>query len=163
MVRADKFVRDVVPSLVLAGRVRIVVAWSSFLLQLALFRGSLRGVLQVLSPHLSCTMFFNTWSALTRLQPSERQKSTSSTARKRYYSYSSSVIRGWSLAGTRVGGRSLNPSISYIETVKGCPAPHSGSGSRPKVVGWPEGRSGRPDWRLDNSVPDPGPDPWVGL
>src|SRR6476469_2358793 len=37
------------------------------------------------------------------------------------------------------------------ETVMGSAEPRSGSGSRPRVAGWPEGRPEPGDWRLDKS------------
>src|SRR6476661_1079489 len=49
------------------------------------------------------------------------------------------------------------------EAVRGSREPHSVRGSRPRVAGWPESRPELGDWRRDNSVPDPGSDPWVGL
>lgn len=47
------------------------------------------------------------------------------------------------------------------KTVRGPPEPHNGSGSRPRVAGWPEDRFESRDWRLDNSGLDYGSDPWV--
>jgi hypothetical protein len=46
--------------------------------------------------------------------------------------------------------------------VRASAEPHSGSGSRPRVAGWPEGRREPGGWRLDTSGPEPGPDPLVG-
>jgi hypothetical protein len=46
--------------------------------------------------------------------------------------------------------------------VRAVAEPHSGSGSRPRVAGWPEGRREPAGWRLDTSGPEPGSDPWVG-
>ena len=49
------------------------------------------------------------------------------------------------------------------KAVSGSREPHSVRGSRPRVAGWPESRPELGDWRLDNSVPDRGSGPWVGL
>ena len=59
--------------------------------------------------------------------------------------------------------REPTPSNHPTEAVRGLPAPHNVGGSRPRVVGWPEGRSEPPDWRRDNALPHPRSDPWVGL
>ena len=68
--------------------------------------------------------------------------------------------------GSGTSGRMRPPlfeQCNAAETVRGSPEPHSGSGSRPRVAGWPEARPELGDWRLHTSVPDPGSDPWVGL